>query len=62
MQISIALPDSYKERVQALADRETFGNVTMLVRLALANQYPELKTLPNSTRQKRGTGKGKARE
>lgn len=62
MNVNILLPDEYKVKLQELADKETFGNVTMLVRLALAKQYPVLRELPNSTRRKRGNGKGEGRE
>lgn len=62
MNVNILLPDEYKAKLQALADRETFGNVTMLVRIALAKQYPTLRDLPGTTRKKRGNGKGEGRE
>ncbi len=62
MNVNILLPDEYKQKLQAIADRETFGNVTMLVRLALAKQYPALRDLPGTTRKKRGNGKGEGRE
>lgn len=62
MNVNILLPDEYKQKLQAIADRETFGNVTMLVRIALANQYPTLKPLATVVRKKRGNGKGEGRE
>lgn len=62
MNVNILLPDAYKQKLQALADKETFGNVTMLVRLALAKQYPALRDLPGTTRKKRGNGRGEGRE
>lgn len=62
MNVNILLPDSYKAKLQELADKETYGNVTMLVRFALAKQYPALRDLPGTTRKKRGNGKGEGRE
>lgn len=62
MNVNILMPDEYKAKLQELADKETFGNVTMLVRKALAKQYPALRGLPNATRKKRGNGKGEGRE
>lgn len=61
MNVNILLPDEYKVKLQEIADKETFGNVTMLVRIALAKQYPALKGLPGTTRKKRGNGKGETR-
>jgi predicted transcriptional regulator len=61
IQVSIALPDECRDKLQEIADRETFGNVTMLIRVALSKQYPELKPLIYSIRKKRGNDTARVR-
>lgn len=60
--INIRMPEPYKQEIEKLADKETFGNVTMLIRLALVDKYPSLRDLSATTRKKRGNGKGRGNE